>query len=419
MPTNETFDKLVQDLTQDITVKVHSQVQEIIGRLVAEQIAQIVTPDKITEVITNCVNRNISQYTPDLSTFDQRINATTDGITANLNERANRMVVDFVAQQVNQVDVPVMVRDYVLRHMTGNGTKSFFPEKCIPGTSVDTSTLYLTGNNVNGGVIKSFASTGIDDQASGCQLTIMDQGTVFENTLYAPKMEIRGDVVVDGQLVIRGGMDSASGAFESIIAQTSARVQESIGPALLDRHQERVFEKIRTEGIELGKLTIGGQEIFQGRAMTAAIIDSQLQTVGMLRDLQTKGETLLSETLYTTQRRVGINTMEPSSALSIWDEEVELSIGKQQKDTARIATRREHRLILGSNGHDNLDILPDGSVKVKQIQIGGISLSSAPTPPSYDAPRGKIVFNENPNVGGPMGWVSLGEARWANFGIID
>jgi hypothetical protein len=419
MPTNETFDKLIQDLTQDITVKVHNQVQEVIGRLVAEQINQLVTPERITEVITNCVNNNISQYIPDLSAFDQRINATTDGITAGLNERANRMVLEFVAQQVNQVDVPILVRDYVLKQMTGNQANTFFPENSIPGSAIAIDSLRLTGDNVSGGVIKSFASTGIDDQASVCQMTVMDQGTVFESTLYAPRMDVRGDLTVDGQLIIRGGMDSASGAFESIISQTAARVQETIGPNLLDRHQDRVFEKIRTEGVELGKLTIGGREIFNGRMMTAAIVDSQLETVGVLRDLQTQGETLLCGTLYTTQSRVGINTMDPATALSIWEEEVELGIGKQQKDTARIATRREQRLVLGSNGKDNLIVLPDGSVQANRMTIGNVTLTSSPTPPSNDAPRGSIVLNENPNVGGPMGWVSLGNAAWANFGIID
>jgi hypothetical protein len=419
MPTNETFDKLIQDLTQDITVKVHNQVQEVIGRLVAEQINQLVTPERITEVITNCVNNNISQYIPDLSAFDQRINATTDGITAGLNERANRMVLEFVAQQVNQVDVPILVRDYVLKQMTGNQANTFFPENSIPGSAIAIDSLRLTGDNVNGGVIKSFASTGIDDQASSCQMTVMDQGTVFESTLYAPRMDVRGDLTVDGQLIIRGGMDSTSGAFESIVSQTAARVQETIGPNLLDRHQDRVFEKIRTEGVELGKLTIGGREIFNGRMMTAAIVDSQLETVGVLRDLQTQGETLLCGTLYTTKSRVGINTMDPATALSIWEEEVELGIGKQQKDTARIATRREQRLVLGSNGKDNLIVLPDGSVQANRMTIGNVTLTSSPTPPSNDAPRGSIVLNENPNVGGPMGWVSLGNAAWANFGIID
>jgi hypothetical protein len=219
--------------------------------------------------------------------------------------------------------------------------------------------------------------------------------------------------------VIRGGMDANSTAFRSIVTQTADTVRDTIGPQLLDKHQDRVFELIRTQGIELGKLTINGQEIFSGRSMTSAIIDSQLQTVGMLRDLQTQGETLLSETLYTTQRRVGVNTMDPATALSIWDEEVEIGIGKQQKDTARIATRRDQNLIIGSNGKDNLRILPDGSIQSDAVTIGRVTITSSPTPPSYNAQRGSIVINENPNLGGPLGWVSLGDARWANFGIVD
>ena len=62
---------------------------------------------------------------------------------------------------------------------------------------------------------------------------------------------------------------------------------------------------------------------------------------------------------------------------------------------------------------------PDGAVTVKQIRIGNVLFSSSPNPPQYTAQRGTIVFNEQPNLGGPIGWVSLGDARWANFGIID
>lgn len=419
MATNETFDKLIQDLTKDITVQVNAQVRGIIAELVRDQIQSLVTEETVKSVITTCVNQSIDRYKPDLSVFETRIASVGENINATMGQRAERLVIDLVAQKVNQTDVPNMVSQYVIKQLTRGSGNSFFPDGAIPGTAIDINTLNVPGDRITGGVIKRFASTGIDDQASSCQLTVMDQGTVFENTLYAPKMEVRGDLNVDGRLVIRGGMDSSSDAFRSIVQQTAQAVQDSIGPELLDKHQDRVFDRIRTEGVELGKLSIGGREIFDGRTMTAAIVNSQLETVGVLRDLQTQGESLFSGTLYTTQRRVGINTMDPSTALSIWDEEIELGIGKQQKDVGRIATKREHNLVLGSNGQDNLILTPDGSVTVKKIKIGNVMMGSSPTPPNYDAPRGIIMFNENPNLGGPLGWVSLGEARWANFGIID
>jgi hypothetical protein len=111
--------------------------------------------------------------------------------------------------------------------------------------------------------------------------------------------------------------------------------------------------------------------------------------------------------------------MDPATALSIWDEEIEIGIGKKSQNTARIATAREHTLVLGTNKQDNITLTPDGVATIPKLRIGNMLFSSSATPPNYNAPRNTVVFNEFPNIGGPLGWVSLGDARWANFGIID
>jgi hypothetical protein len=111
--------------------------------------------------------------------------------------------------------------------------------------------------------------------------------------------------------------------------------------------------------------------------------------------------------------------MDPRNALSVWDEEIEIGIGKQEQNVARIATNRDHALVLGAKDNDNITLNTDGSVEVKQLKMGTMSFSTLPVPPSHNAQRGTVVFNENPTLGGPLGWVSLGDARWANFGIID
>jgi len=415
----ESFNTLIQELTQDISAQVHQQVQGTVTQMVRDQVEQMITPDMIQSLIASRVNQIIDQYVPDLSEFERKIAMTSDSIAGGLAPQAQQILENTLAGEIGKIDIAERVQQYIVRTMTGNPEINLFPDDCIPGRSIQVDSLRITGDNIQGGVIARFASTGLDDQASGCQMTIMDQGTVFENTLYAPAMEVRGDLTVDGALVIRGGMESNTDAFRSIVAQTAAAVADSIGPELLDRHQDRVFELIRTQGVELGQLSINGQEIFAGRTMTAAIVNSHLETVGVLRDLQTQGETLLCETLYTTQRRVGINTMDPATALTIWDEDVEIGIGKQQKDTARIAMPRRQRMVLGSNGNDNLAVLPDGSVQINTLRIGNVSITSGSSPPSHTAAPGHIVINENPTLGGPMGWISLGDARWANFGIID
>ena len=75
--------------------------------------------------------------------------------------------------------------------------------------------------------------------------------------------------------------------------------------------------------------------------------------------------------------------------------------------------------MIGTNNKNNLTLTPDGGVAVNQLTLGFITMSSASAPPTTDSPKGTVVFNSNPSLGGPLGWVSLGNATWANFGIID
>jgi hypothetical protein len=123
--------------------------------------------------------------------------------------------------------------------------------------------------------------------------------------------------------------------------------------------------------------------------------------------------------VYITDKRLGINTLEPGAVLSVWDEEVEIQISKRKKDTAQIGSIRNHAVVLSSNNKENLVLNTDGSVTAQSITIGNMNFTSAASAPNYEAVKGTVVFNENPSIGGPLGWVSLGGARWANFGIID
>jgi len=111
--------------------------------------------------------------------------------------------------------------------------------------------------------------------------------------------------------------------------------------------------------------------------------------------------------------------MDPNTALSVWDEEIEIGIGKQSQGIARIGTARDHTLIIGTNKQDNITLTPDGETTIPKLRIGNMLFSSSSTPPQYNSPRATVVFNEQPSLGGPLGWISLGDARWANFGIID
>jgi hypothetical protein len=204
-----------------------------------------------------------------------------------------------------------------------------------------------------------------------------------------------------------------------LVASTTQNVRTSLDQTLFKNYADMVFTQVKENGLDLNKITLNGTDIVDGNTLSNSILNSNLQKVGQLKELQVSGETLLSGSLYTTVQRVGVNTIEPAQALSIWDQEVEIGIGKQSNNTGVIGTPRSQTLILSTNGKNNITLTPDGAASVTQLNIGTVSITSSDMPPGDDRPKGTIVFNSSPNLGGPLGWVSLGDARWANFGIID
>ena len=414
---NDSFNNLINDITQQVLQQVQTQVQSVIVDHVNQKINELTNGNDIKAIIFSRINENLHHYTPDLSQFENSLQDVGTQIINRLNTTADAKINEIISARISSVDVDEIIYSFISSKLDKLSDHFPFKDCSIAGSAISADGLKITGDNIEGGVVKRFASTGIDDQATQCQVTILDQGTVFENTIYAGKLEVKGGATIDGDLTILGKITNNS-AYQQIIQDASVEVQTQIGPNILDQFQDRVFERIRDEGIDLTRIKIDGREIVQGDRLIN-IINSQLQTVGVLRDLQTTGETLLTGTLYTNNQRVGINTMDPTTALSVWDEEIEILFGKHSQGVARVGTARDQALILSSNKQNNITLTPDGVTTVPQLRIGNMLFSSSATPPHYNAPRGTVVFNEQPNLGGPLGWTSLGDAKWANFGIID
>jgi hypothetical protein len=417
MATQDIFENLVADITSQVLQQVGQSVQKVATDAVNGRVQNLIDSNIIHNLIEEKVNQSISTYRPDMSMIDQEIQNVVaqmgNNISANMNEYVNKMISD----KLNTFDFTNLLVEQIGRRIDNENTHYPFPDQSISSTSIDTNGLSLTGDHITGGVIKNFGSTGVDDQATECKVTILDQGTVFENTLYAPRIEVKGGALIDGDLEIQGNIVD-SPAYRKLVSDVTSSTQTVITDDVLKQHQNLVFDRIKEEGIDLNKVTFNGRNLIIDDRLVG-IVNSQLRTVGTLQDLQTSGETLLSQTLYSASKRVGINTMDPKTALSVWDEEIEISIGKMQQGTGRISTERENELVLGTNYKNNLTLKTDGSVAVDVLQINNMTFTSSQTPPTHDAKRGTVVFNENPNLGGPLGWVSLGDARWANFGIID
>ena len=410
MAINDSFGNLVTDITQQVLEQVQQQVQSSITAVVNQRISEVLSDERVGTIISNEVIQRINNFHPDMTDLDNRVIAAGDRIISELNIEAEQKINDIINNKIGEINLEGLVHLAIDNNLRTNGQHLALAPNTIPGTAIKLDTLTISGDNIVGGTYKNFSSTGIDDKATTCQLTIMDVGTIFENTLYAARVEVKGDAVIDGNLIIKGEIPKDSQTYINILADVNN---------IADASHERLLNRLQNESLDISKLTMGQRSIIEGNTLTTTVLHSNLQSVGVLKDLQTAGETLLSETLYTTSKRVGINTMDPSLALSIWDEEIQIDIGKQSQNTAQISTPRGHSMILGSNGQKNITLTTDGAAVIPKLQIGNMQFSTAAAPPATNDPKGTVVFNENPSLGGPMGWISLGDARWANFGIID
>lgn len=353
--------------------------------------------------------------------IDQHVNSIVQSVVEELNSKVQAQVMDTIAQKIsdiiNQMDLQILFQS-ALTSAVAN--KQFqFPAASIPATAINTDNLSISGNQIFGGIVTNFGSTGIDDKATGCQLTILDDMTVVENNLLTKDLTVKGTVNIEGDLNVTGTLLESSPLFQKFITSAVNNVRSSLDQVIFQSYADMVFARIKTNGIDLTKITSHGQPVLDGANLSTFVTSSNLQKVGVLQELQVQGETLLGETLYVSGKRVGVNTIAPAQALSVWDQEVEVGISKQSTNTAIIGTPRNQTLVVSSNGQNNLVLTPDGAVTVNQLNMGNISIRMLDTPPSDNQPKGSIVFNTNPSLGGPMGWVSLGDAKWGNFGIID
>jgi hypothetical protein len=412
------LDGFVESLTQQILQQVQGKVDDALRTAIKEQLRNIDIQGRVDAAATAAAKLAVEKYQPDTASIEQQINSAAKVIIDSIQSTAKNTVDGTIRDRIANVDFDRLAAQSINSHLDAKVKHYNFPEASIPASAIKFDTT-ISADAIDGGIAKNFGSTGIDDKATDCRLTILDEHTVFENTLLAAGLTVKGPTVLEGDLTIRGTIPENSPAFINIVNATKQRLQLELGTDMFVQYRDLVFEKIRADGLDLNKITLNGNDVIVGNALTSNITDSNLQKVGVLRELQVKGESLFNNSVYIADKRLGINTIEPGATLSVWDEEVEIQVCKKRKDTAYIGSPRYQTVILSSNNKENLTLNTDGSVSVQAINIGRMQFSSSATAPSYEAPKGTVVFNENPSLGGPLGWVSLGDARWANFGIID
>lgn len=421
MDIDQHVNQIVQNLVAEITTKVQQQAAAAVEAKIAEVISNLDAGAILSEKLNQKLDERLNRLPIDAKSIQteltNRVNALATGLSTQVQSQSIALVNESIQTQIKAINFQELCQATLISAIQGN--KFTFPDDSVPASAIQVSNLRMSGDNIAGGIIKSFGSTGIDDKATDCRLTIFDDVTVVENNLLTKDLTVKGSTTIEGDLIVTGRVPEDSAMYVGLVNSVSERVKTNINHDVFDGYANLVFSRIKESGLDLSKITLNGTEIVNGGNLSNNITFSNLQRVGTLSELRVGGEALLSQTLYTTNKRIGINTLEPAQALSIWDQEIEIGFGKRAENIAVIEAPRNQQLVLGVNGKNNIVLMPDGGVVATKVSIGATTLTSSGTPPNYDADAGSIVFNSNPTLGGPLGWVSLGGARWANFGFID
>ena len=419
MDITSQVDTIVANLVRDIETRLNSRVDNLVKKVLEERLDAVDYDSKLNWLASAKLDNMISDLEVDSSGIQKRVDAVADAMVNNIEAEARKVTMEYVRTRLhNEVDVNKLVRDVIVDELTKKLKSFTFPERSIPGNALNPQGLVLTGNNIVGGVIKNFNSVGIEDRSSDIQMTLLDEGVVIENKVITLGLEVKGATVIDGDLHINGDIPADSRFYQTLLKHSVTATRESLGTELFQGYSHVIFELIKEKGLDLDKLLVNGQTIIEGTKLNYGIVDTNIQRLGMVKDFQTTGESLLSQTLYVTKNRVGVNTMDPGHAFSVWDQEVEIGFAKKQKNTAWIGTPRAQDMVLSANDKENIVLRQDGSTAIHKLELGGLEIGSESRTPEHVAPKGSIVFNSDPVPGGAFGWVSLGNGTWSRIGNI-
>jgi len=360
----------------EITDTVKSSVDELFKRGAVPGIDQYVDTATIRRTIDTAVEQLVDSSIEVLGKDPVWL--------AKIEQQINQAVVGRVIRQFGQVDLNPIIKERVDEHMT------VFKQD----------------------ILNNFASTGISDLAGSCQLTILDDVVVVGNQLTTRDLTVSNAAVIQ-DLVVKGSVNIDNPSWELLAAGISEKTIDRLSDEWKTVLTAQVAEQIQSNGIDFDSVKINGEMLVSGNTLAKSITDTNIRSVGALTTLTVDGEsTFNNQTLSVLNKRIGVNTISPEMALSVWDEEVSIVIGKNKANEAYIGTNRAQGITIGVNRQPQIEISADGLTRIRQLQVGLHRVSHAAQVPGWSGTKGDIVFNSDPNDTPVFAWVCIGSHRW-------
>lgn len=259
----------------------------------------------------------------------------------------------------------------------------------------------LSGDLIDGGTITNFQSSGIKDTADSVNLTVKNDVVEVENDLH-----VKGTIKVENLQYVQAQVPKLN-----------------VINAIMIQDNEVLWRD------ELGK----------------SVKKSHLTELGILKNLQVRN------TFYVADGRVGVNTTAPSADFSVNTGGYEV-ITKMHESNAYVGTHTHVAFAIGTDDTPRLTCRANGDVVVgtetgKPVNMnvygklgvgvkypnetlevsGNIKFAERVFTSGQQAPKdgrwdtGSIVWNEEPLINQPVGWVCVNGGKpgnWRPFGQI-
>jgi len=333
----------------------------------------------------------------------------------------------------------------------------------------------LSGDQITGGTITSFASSGIKDEATKQQITVKDSGVEFGTISIE---QVKGNLTVENAITARSIIVDILEVKE---LRTDLKLGQSapleitvsdgetlVGKGLLLKGQGPTKQLIfttnpdkftSTEHFELIKdreYRISGDAVLSATALGQGVVKSNLRELGRLRGLIVDGSASFGQYIYydNNTNRLGLGTEQPNAGLSVCEDGIEVLVGTKDQTRGMIGTfasapfdiitDNTSRISIGSAGNILLGNTSEGPVQVSihgklairvntpdpdvDLHVNGpvrfhghLHIYADSSPDSGTYKTGDIVWNTAPRAGGNVGWVCVragSPGDWMPFGPI-
>lgn len=421
------------------TQSLENLIQQQINTIVEDRVTAVIADgswlrDIESRVIQHVQDRITARFSnintvPDLvETVKTSVSTLIDqgrvpGIAEYVDNKKITTVIDSSIQDLVQITIDNLILDTVWLEKIENLISQSLVNKIGRHLSeIDLNSLII--NQVDSSIDRwydrlrnQFETLGIKDQSTSLRLIVSDDAVAAQGRLSAEDLlvgrdaEIKGTLVVD-RLAVTGAINVDNHSWNELATTIANGAMDYLNQQWRDQLVQQVLDQAQTSGIRFKDVLIGKHSLVSDGTLAPSITGSSLTSVGELVDLRVKGEVNLFDTLNVSNHRVGVNTQHPDMALSIWDEEVAVSVGKIAPKQAYIGTSRDQSLTIGVNKANNITIDTQGTTTVSKLRVGQFRIGHDTQVPGYAGNRGDMVFNSDPKPGQPFAWVCLGAYKW-------